>query len=186
MSNRFLTADTHFNHGSGSVEGAPKGIIKYCSRNFSTVHEMNKALTERWNSVVKPEDTVYHLGDFSFGNYRPYLEKLNGQIHLIKGNHDKQNDYHIGFASVGYYAEIKIENNLRICCSHYAMRVWNHSHFGWYHCYGHSHGNLPGIGRSMDVGVDTHNFYPYSVDEIVEILSQKSIINPVEEIEYTI
>lgn len=177
MGNIFCSGDLHFSHTN---------ILKYCSRNFTNVHEMNKELTERWNSVVKPNDIVYYLGDFCFGDPRPYVEKLNGIIHLIKGNHDKRDDYHKYFASVGYYTEIKIENNLRICCSHYAMRVWNHSHFGWLHCYAHSHGKLPGIGRSMDVGVDTHNFYPYEVSEIVEILSKKNIVNPVEEMEYTI
>jgi hypothetical protein len=37
---------------------------------------------------------------------------------------------------------------------HYGMRVWPASHHGSVHFYGHSHGRLPGYGRSRDVGVD--------------------------------
>ena len=52
----FFTSDTHFNH---------KAIISYCSRPFESVEEMNDRLIDNWNQVVKPNDTVYHLGDFA-------------------------------------------------------------------------------------------------------------------------
>ena len=51
--------------------------------------------------------------------------------------------------------------------SHYSMQVWNKSHHGSIHLFGHSHGSLKGIGRSMDVGIDTNNLYPYHLDEIL-------------------
>lgn len=46
------------------------------------------------------------------------------------------------------------DNGKRLWLSHYAHRVWPAGHHGSYHFYGHSHGSLPGIGRSRDVGVD--------------------------------
>jgi len=55
-----------------------------------------------------------------------------------------------------------------IFLSHYSHRVWSQSHHGILHLYGHSHGSLPGIGKSMDVGVDTNDLYPYHLDEIIE------------------
>lgn len=61
--------------------------------------------------------------------------------------------------------------------SHYAMRVWNKSHHQSIHLYGHSHGTLPGFGRSMDVGVDTNNLYPYHLDEIIDRM--KNVRTPV-------
>jgi calcineurin-like phosphoesterase family protein len=171
MGKIFLIGDTHFNHAN---------IIKYCNRPFSSAKEMDEVMINNWNSVVKSsDDIVYHVGDFAFGDFRPYFECLNGTIHLLKGNHDKKDDYHKYFASVGYYAEIKLDSGLRICCQHFAMRVWNHSHFGNYHCYGHSHGTLPGLGKSMDVGVDTHDFYPYEISEVVSLLENQEIVNPV-------
>lgn len=78
------------------------------------------------------------------------------------------------FSSTNYYLELKIKE-YRFVLSHYAMRVWNKSHHGSIHLYGHSHGSLPGIGRSMDVGVDTNNLYPYHIDEILDKLSKVEV-----------
>lgn len=75
----YFTSDTHFGHAN---------IIKYCNRPYNNIHEMNKDYTETWNSIVKPRDTIFHLGDFSFNADR-YVNKLNGSIVLIIGNHDK-------------------------------------------------------------------------------------------------
>ena len=67
-------------------------IHKFKTRPFSTVEEMDEALIDNWNSVVKPGDKVYHLGDVTFGNKENYIEnihkKLNGKKRLIVGNHD--------------------------------------------------------------------------------------------------
>lgn len=78
----YFTSDTHFGH---------KNVIGYCSRPWKTVEEMDEALIENWNSVVKPHDCVYHLGDFAFAK-RPRIKEivaqLNGHKVLILGNHD--------------------------------------------------------------------------------------------------
>jgi calcineurin-like phosphoesterase family protein len=52
----FFTSDTHFNH---------KNIIKLCNRPFTSIEEMNEKIIENWNNIVKPEDIVWHLGDFA-------------------------------------------------------------------------------------------------------------------------
>lgn len=98
----FLTSDNHFFHTN---------VIRYCNRPFTTnkdalppghtpeelavaiqkdVVEMNDAMVAGWNSVVSPEDTVYHLGDFAFAAraVEYYTPKLNGKKILILGNHD--------------------------------------------------------------------------------------------------
>jgi len=51
---------------------------------------MNEALIEMWNSVVRSEDIVYFLGDWSLHpkNRDKFLSRLNGHITWIKGNHD--------------------------------------------------------------------------------------------------
>lgn len=82
----WVIGDTHFDHSN---------IIGYCNRPFETVDEMNMTMIDNWNSVVSPEDIVYHLGDFSFGkgsreNIATIREMLNGHVFLIKGNHDRQ------------------------------------------------------------------------------------------------
>ena len=78
----WVTSDTHFNHAN---------IIKYCNRPFSSVEEMNEPIIANWNKVVSQGDTVYHLGDFALGNKSlipDFLERLNGHISFIMGNHD--------------------------------------------------------------------------------------------------
>ena len=67
-------------------------IHKFKTRPFSTVEEMDEALMDNWNSVVKPGDKVYHLGDVTFGSKENYIKnihkRLNGKKRLIVGNHD--------------------------------------------------------------------------------------------------
>ena len=84
MSKTYLVSDTHFNHSN---------IIKYCSRPFSNIEEMNKVIIDNWNNIVDKEDTVYHLGDFGFGTkeeLKEIFDKLNGKKYLIMGNHDRR------------------------------------------------------------------------------------------------
>jgi calcineurin-like phosphoesterase family protein len=151
----FFTADDHYSHNN---------ILKYCNRPFQNVHEMNVALTDRWNAVIKDKDIVYVLGDFCFGNPELFLNKLNGRKILIRGSHDKRTN---GFEAVYDLYEFR-EKDIRITLCHYAMRRWAHSHHGAYHLFGHSHGKLEPFGNSFDVGVDCWEFRPISLDEVVE------------------
>ena len=68
--------------------------------------------------------------------------------------------------------EDKIEGQYIVIC-HYAMKTWAKSHYNSWQLFGHSHGELKGVGKQMDIGVDTHNFYPYSFNEIKRIMSKK-------------
>lgn len=78
----WFTSDLHFWH---------KNICKYCNRPFETTEEMNQALINNWNSVVKEDDIVFVLGDMGFCGYdklEPLMSQLNGKKYLIQGNHD--------------------------------------------------------------------------------------------------
>ena len=111
----FFTSDSHFHHTK---------IIEFCNRPFSSVEEMDEKLIEKWNSVIKPEDTVFHLGDFAWGGsqvWNDVLNKLNGHIHLILGNHDMKNlrqGYMEKFESVSFQKQIYVENRC-IYLNHY-------------------------------------------------------------------
>lgn len=186
--NTYFTSDTHFHHknivrGTSSWEA---GNREQGLRDFHTLEEHDEALIKSINSLVKWDDELWHLGDWSFGGaeqIKKFRDRLNCKnIHLVFGNHDQHieplnSPYRELFKSVQYYKELSFKINsqrsgiygkTKICLSHYAMRVWNKSHHQSIHLYGHSHGTLPGIGRSMDVGVDTNNLYPYHLDEIIE------------------
>lgn len=127
---------------------------------------MNETMIKNWNSLIQPNDIVYHLGDFAFGDVPLILRRLNGQIHLIVGSHDKNtNSCKHMFASYTPLKHIDVEGMPLVLC-HTAMRVWHKSHYGSYHLYGHSHGKVAPFGKSFDCGVDTHNFFPYSWEEV--------------------
>lgn len=78
----WLIADPHFGH---------EKVIQYCDRPFHNAEEMNETIIRNWNNVVGKEDTVFVLGDYSFGRElaREITPKLNGKKILIKGNHDR-------------------------------------------------------------------------------------------------
>ena len=80
----YFISDTHFYHGN---------IIRYASRPFKSVEEMNEVLIENWNDIVKPTDKVYHLGDVGLCSkelLEGMLSRLNGKIYLVRGNHDQR------------------------------------------------------------------------------------------------
>jgi calcineurin-like phosphoesterase family protein len=167
----WFTSDTHLDH---------KNILKYTSRPFNTVDEMNENLVLIWNSLVRPGDTVYHLGDFAFARHEYWRNRLNGQIVLIEGSHDRMDSKaRKSFQWVG--PRHTVHGDPDIILSHYAMRVWPRSHYGTWHLYGHSHGRLPGLGKSFDVGVDCHGLAPISLDRVREIMAGLTEIGGVDE-----
>lgn len=160
----YFTADTHFNHDK---------IIEFCNRPFKDVTEMNKKLIIYWNSRVNKGDLVYHLGDFGWRNYEPILNQLNGQIILIRGSHDYNDEVkHKKIVNVHRLLNKRIDKQPITMC-HYCMRTWHLSHYNSWHLFGHSHGRLKPIGKSYDVGVDCNNFFPVSLEEIKEIMKNK-------------
>lgn len=180
----FFISDTHFDH---------KNICKFSNRPFNSVQEMNEVMIENWNKLVKPNDIVYHLGDFSFGNYdqvNKTLWALNGKKHLILGNHDKTIRGYLGILcgamhvleGASEYKEIVLQSQ-SVILAHYGHRVWNRSHHGSIHLYGHSHGTLPPLGRSVDVGVDApfviprvkqEDYRPLHEDEIITYMKTRT------------
>lgn len=158
----WFTADHHFGH---------KRIIELAKRPFDSVEQMDEQLIDNWNKRVAKTDLVYHLGDFAFADHTPYLMRLNGRKRLIRGNHDHSNRAKTtaGWENVSDIEYITIDG-VSLVLFHYAMRVWNRSHYGAIQLYGHSHGSLPGDSQSCDVGVDCWNYHPVTLDVIMNNL----------------
>ena len=102
MGNRFVISDTHFGHTNSwekfkLSDGSPL-------RPFTSNEEMDETMIERWNAKVRPEDTVYHLGDVVINKrHLGLVKRLNGKKRLIRGNHDifKDKEYNeVGFQSL--------------------------------------------------------------------------------------
>lgn len=181
MKNTYFISDQHFGH---------KNIIKYANRPFTSVDEMDETIIKNWNGMISKTDEVYILGDVSLTSSErtnEILNRLNGRLYLIKGNHEKSvmssKENRDRFEWIKDYYELKYEyngkRNMIVMC-HYAMRVWNKSHHGAYHLYGHSHDSLEyeQWGKSMDVGIDSAarifgEYRPFTFDEIDGILSKR-------------
>ena len=164
---RFFTADTHFYH---------EGVIAFDKRPFDNIEEMNEALIANWNNVVTKRDIVYHLGDICWhpSKTKGILERLNGQTHLIKGNHDRPNKEVQGmFASVSDIKRIKIDKT-RIYLCHYALRTWPGNDKGIWNLHGHSHGNLKTENKNaIDVGSNCWGYTPVFFEQLKEFMEQR-------------
>jgi len=167
------TGCTHWNHD-----------LMAKLRGFDSTKAMDEFITEKWNSQVKPKDTVYHLGDFAFGKQKEITKirgKLKGKIDLVLGNHDYRNNIHkLGhiFTGISDLKTIKYHHQKIILC-HYKMLVWSSSHHNSYHLFSHSHGGLKPlfdkypelIGKSFDIGWDCWQRL-LDIDEVMEIFEK--------------
>ena len=167
----YYTSDLHLGH---------KNIIKYEKRPFKDIFEMTDILIENWNSVVKPTDTVYHLGDFAFKNSYMTPEriiyilstKLNGDIHLIIGNHDydwiNRVDSSVFVNEPKYYERIQ-DNGRNVILCHYPIEDWDGKYHGAYHVHGHIHSQdiVTHLQNRFNCGCDVRNFKPVTLDELI-------------------
>jgi len=178
----FFTSDTHFNHAN---------IIKYAHRPFcgeddfvgigdisrrpwkseEIKHDralwMDETLVYNWNSIVSPDDIVYHLGDFGFINseeFAGYLNKLNGHIVLFKGNHDRKNKIK-SYLEQGmlYFSgkKVFVQHHPPIIVPECDFAICGHVHDRWKHIFVD---NIPVINLSVDVW----NFMPVSVNSLMK------------------
>lgn len=182
----YLTSDQHFYHSN---------VLIYSSRDFATIEEMNEQIILRHNEVVKPEDTVYHLGDFTFKDNKvnELLSQLNGTHHLIAGNHDKAHsskekhrkeirkylDY--GFSSVQEQMELKIGDKAVLLChlpylneedQDQRFKQWRPIDKGGWLLHGHIHQLYLWRRRMINVGVDVWNYYPVSESQILDLMAE--------------
>jgi calcineurin-like phosphoesterase family protein len=177
MSDTFITADEHYGHAN---------MIRYCNRPFSDITEMQEAMIARHNAKV-PNSQNYmtiHVGDMFWHTLSPaeamaILSRLHGRHAYLLGNHEELIRQYAGVH--GKFDWVRDVHMLRfnkrpIWLSHYAHQVWPHSHKGGWHLYGHSHGQLEGTqtGLKFDVGVDCHNFEPWSLEEVAATMSTKT------------
>lgn len=186
MTQVWFTADTHFGHAAMAATG--KGW-----RPFATVTEHDAFLAEQWNSVVGPEDQVWHLGDVAMGDREAGLalvDSLNGTKHLITGNHDPvwpgHRDAHKHqrrwlevFETIQPFARRGIAGR-RVMLSHlpYSGDHTGHDRHEqyrlrdlgeWLLC-GHVHDAWAQQGQQINVGVDVRDWRPISLDEVAEII----------------
>jgi calcineurin-like phosphoesterase family protein len=186
MSGIHFTSDTHFFH---------KKALTF--REFATIEEMHERLVAEWNTYVKPKDTVYHLGDLTFGHWEPtsiLIARLNGFIKLVPGNHDREQVLDKLVKQLEGQLEVLPPlvnvkcpvhrpdggtdvHRLTLC--HFPLLVWDRAHYGQIHLHGHSHGHCQypardngTLPRMMDVGVDAVVGYrPLSLQSVLHAMN---------------
>lgn len=195
--NIWFTSDTHYGHTNICKATTKWKNAENETRDYHSLDAMNAALADNINRVVKPNDILFHLGDWSFGgidNVDYFRHRIACQnIHLIYGNHDTSimNSQRLQsfFSSVQHYLELDIrmytgekqkklvfDQELVLC--HYPIQSWNGMNKGSIHLHGHVH--LPylkrlGKGRMMDVGVDGNFMQPLSLLDVMKIMAKQPI-----------
>ena len=167
-------------------------------RNFETIEEHDQTIIDAHNRVVNKGDDVYFLGDFVFKSKRHweyYTQQLNGNLHLIRGNHDVigLEGKTKGFAWVKDYYELKLPNLLSptwksdkaisFVLFHYPMYAWHWNNRGSIHLHGHTHLNLVTSetirGKTTDVCVNPRkNWEPYELRDILLMMQEREIFAP--------
>lgn len=177
----FFTADTHFNHAN---------ILRFCNRPFADVEEMNETIITRWNQVIGNDCHVFHLGDFCQGGSAEWsrlLDRLNGKIHLIVGNHDLKNlrqGFMNRFEEVVMQQRIEVETK-SIYLNHYPFLCFEGGYkSNVWQLFGHVHTRTNNTGldaerlaylypTQYDVGMDNNDFTPLSYEEVKRIIEQQ-------------
>lgn len=164
---KYYTADTHFYH---------KGALLFGNRPYETVAEMNEGLISNWNSIVKPTDHVYILGDFIMRKdgrlANELLQRLKGKKTLIVGNHDKfikSPTFNPSLLEeITPYLRISDKDKI-VILSHYPILVWDQQHRGSIHLHGHIHAvpyETP--KNAYNVGVDVRDWKPVTLRSLFE------------------
>lgn len=159
----YLIGDTHFDHAN---------IVRYCNRPFRNVQEMNETIVRNWNETVKDRDTLYFLGDWTFGRrHKPakyWVRKLKGHIISIRGAHDwrEKGIRFEDFKVLQYHG-----------CSFLLIHDPNQA--GDWHSWiihGHKHNNnmskypfINGERKTINVGVELTNYRPISLDFLLSL-----------------
>lgn len=160
MSNIWITSDTHFGH---------ENIIKYADRPFKDVDEMDEALIENWNSVVKEGDKVYHLGDVWMSNgEKAYknIRRLNGKKRLVLGNHDDARSAPLqAFQKIYLFRSFKEFGLMLTHMPVHEGSLIRHDE-GFINLHGHIHQRPSPEGPYRCMCVEQTNYTPVNIEEL--------------------
>ena len=175
----WFTSDLHLGHDKDFIVQA---------RGFETVEEMNAEIIRRWNERVYPDDDVYVLGDLTLGDIEEgvrLIGKLNGYLHIIRGNHDtdKKVERYLELPNVVsvQYADVLKYRKAVFWLGHYPTITANYDDDKpWAKhvvcLFGHTHQEQPFYNDNpymYNVGMDAHNCAPITIDEIIADIRKK-------------
>lgn len=175
----YFISDHHWGH---------KAVIWMSERKFSDIIEMNQVMFDRWNEIVGPDDEVYYLGDFmykmnpnTFVNH--VLNKLNGKIYLLIGNHDER--YLKKYMNRLEWAKDRFElkyihegKEYKFILDHYPIYSWKGMWRKTIHLHGHTHHNtddlyFESIGNKLNVNCEFLDYKPMSIIEVINMFKDR-------------
>lgn len=187
----FLTSDLHVGH---------KNVLRFCNRPFLDIKDMSKDLIENWNRVVGENDIVFDLGDMfwfdSRHDVKKFIEKLNGHIYKLPGNHDMNVEHLFELCDpekvtvcrgivCAYIQGLNPEKPSKVYevwMCHVPLSTWPHFEHT-IQVFGHIHSgpltnnavDVPGkdlilTKKQYDVGVDNNNFEPINILDVYKKL----------------
>lgn len=173
MSRLFVTSDHHFGHAN-LLKFQDKAGAYFRGDKFGSVEEMDEEMIVRWNEVVKPDDKVYHLGDFCMSLRTDrilwYAHQLNGRKVLIRGNHDKGklSAYAACFKDVRGTHMLETGGNAvtHVVLSHVPIHE-SSLRSGWINLHGHTHEKGSPRGPYFSACVEMHDYYPVEWGDFV-------------------
>jgi len=198
----FFTSDTHYGHGNIIVYSSRPFLTdedqskmpdilakgKKFRPSQESIEKMNDGLVARFNEVVRPIDVIIHHGDYGWEHGRRDRHANSKEFHsrvncknwfLIWGNHDEPE---MGDLISNNYdqCQIFLPNGKSIHSTHFPSDSWWDSHKGRWHLFGHVHGvanerrsKIPSWALSIDCGVDSHNYYPWSETQLESYFSKQ-------------
>lgn len=162
----WFTSDPHYSH---------LNIIKYCERPYKSIEEMDEALIANYNALVMPGDKVFLLGDVMMGpNLKERMtalrQRLNGNITVILGNHDRSRKFMLdcGFDEVLKEIDTTIDGK-RVFMRHHPPERPVANPYDII-LTGHVHEKWAQKGKLINVGVDVRNYRPISWESLVALL----------------
>lgn len=163
---KWFISDHHFWH---------ENILKFKDDNdnfirpFQTLNTMHEYMIDRWNSVVKDNDYVYHLGDVTFrydGGLSNIMSQLKGRKRLIIGNHDRLK----GTKLMNWFEKVELWKGFAehdFTCSHMPLRLQS-LRDGHFNVHGHTHQNHMEDLHYINVSVEVRDYTPVHLDQILK------------------
>ena len=169
MANIFFASDHHFGHANILTFKRDDGTPL---REFVDVDHMNEHIVNCHNSVVRPGDKVYFLGDVTMDRKSRGLEilqRMNGEKILIKGNHDQCKPE----AYLRYFKDIRGSHQFEgLIMTHIPIHPESLARWGL-NVHGHLHANVVRMPlsqipdrRYFSVCMERINYTPISLEEI--------------------
>lgn len=163
MANIFVISDTHFGHSAMLSFQKLDGSL--CRSEFKDVTHMDETMVDNWNSVVKPSDHVYHLGDVAMKkDMLAIVKRLNGKKRLIFGNHDIF-DYKF-YAEAGFQKLMGMRVISGVILTHVPIHADNLGRFRL-NIHGHTHYRKIDSPEYVNVCVEHTGYRPIPLDSIL-------------------